>query len=62
MPDWVDWQNINERHKYIQQDNEPTCMVCGRDMTNHWFPKQNPKKVIDEAEQIVNNYNKRLLE
>lgn len=62
MPEWVDWLNINERHRYIQQDNEITCIVCGKDMGNHWFSKQNPKKVIDEASQVADEYIRRLLE
>ena len=62
MPEWVNWDNINERHKYVQEDDATNCKVCGREMTNHWFPKVNPKQLWDEVDQIVDDYNRRLLE
>ncbi len=62
-PEWVDWQHISECHKYVQVNNEPTCTVCGRDMSNHWFPKKNPQVVLDEAIQTVEDYlNRQILE
>lgn len=62
MPEWVDWQYINEHHRYIQQDNESTCLVCGKNMNNHWFSRQNPKRILDEAEQVADEYIRKLLE
>lgn len=62
MPEWVDWQHISQKHKYVQINDEPVCATCGNGMDNHWFPKQNPKKILDEANQIVDEYNRKLLE
>ena len=61
-PEWLNWDNITERHKYVQEDDATSCKVCGREMNNHWFPKTNPKQLWDEVDQIVDDYNRRLLE
>ena len=62
MPEWVDWQHLSQQHKYIQEGDATVCMVCGNDMNHHWFSRVNPKPLLDEVEQIADDYNKRLLE
>jgi len=63
MPEWVDWQHLSQQHKFVAEGDSKTCMTCGNDMDHHWFPRKNPKPLIDEAESIVNDaFNKGLLE
>jgi hypothetical protein len=61
-PDWVDWQNISQRHRYVQFNDETVCGVCGNGPDSHWYPRINPKKLLDEVEQIADDYNRKLLE
>lgn len=62
-PEWVNWEHLSDHHRYVQENDSTTCMVCGRGMENHWFPKQNPRKVLDEAMQTVEDYiNRQMLE
>ena len=60
-PEWVDWNHLSNQHRYVQEDNNPRCMTCGVGPENHWYPKLNPKNIWDEATQIVDDYNRRLL-
>ena len=69
MTEWVMWENINERHRFTTVENWPNngpppteCVVCGKTKDNHWFPRTNPKQLWDEVDQIVDDYNRRLLE
>ena len=72
MPvEWVNWENINERHKFtiVEQWSSnntgpppTTCYICGKQKEEHWFAKVNPKQLWDEVDQIVDDYNRRLLE
>lgn len=63
MPEWLDWQHISERHKFVQIDDNPNCASCGKPMEGHWFPSRNPQEVLDQANKVVEDYeNRKLLE
>ena len=62
MAEWLMWEQLSQKHRYIQENDDKVCMVCGNDMEHHWFPRVNPKLLLDEVEQIVEDYNRRLLE
>jgi len=63
MPEIVDWHHLSwDKHRYVQLNDESTCMVCGKTQDNHWFARTNPKKLLDEVSNIVDEYDRRLLE
>ena len=62
MVEWVEWSQLSQQHTFKTVDNETNCMVCGNGPDNHWYPKGNPKKLLDDVADIVDEYNRKLLE
>jgi hypothetical protein len=62
MPEWVDYQHINEHHKFQTvetwssgntSDPPPTtCWICGKGFESHWFPISDAKKLADLHQQV----------
>ena len=52
MAEIVDWQHLDEHHKYQQINNEDHCWICGKTMKNHWFPITDSKKLADLHQQV----------
>ena len=61
MPEWLDWQHISQQHTPVSEDGK-TCITCSGDLDTHWYPKTNPKKLLDEVADIVDEANRKLLE
>lgn len=56
------YEHLSRQHKAVSEDGK-TCITCGNGLDTHWYPKRNPKPLIDEAESIVNDaFNRDLLE
>lgn len=72
MVEVVDWHNLNERHRFVTVETWSSsstnslppdiCVVCGKSQDDHWFPKQNPRVVLEQASNVVDEYLKKLLE
>ena len=61
MPEWIHYEHFSNQHKFVTEDGA-TCMSCGNDEDHHWFPRANPKTLLDEVEQIASEYDRKLLE
>lgn len=56
MAEWVDWQNIDEHHRYQQVNDEDFCWICGKTMEEHWFPKTDlamKAAILNQADEIA---------
>lgn len=61
MPEWLDWQHLSQQHRPVSEDGT-TCITCGNALDTHWYPKTNPKPLLDEIAQIVDDeFNKDIL-
>lgn len=51
-PEWVDYQHINDRHRYQELNDQNFCWICGKDKDDHWWP-ESPFKGLEQASDIV---------